>query len=1106
MAQSNLEQVGKGLELLRAGLLPFAARELAARYKDQVWASGVEPHISNAVGLDARRAAGHVADKFNALDVQALLVVLWGTWNEVFHAKLGHAGRSYVSELREVRNKWAHQQAFTNDDTYRALDTMTRVLEMVSAKESEQTDAMRRDVRRRAAEDETRRDQKRVEATASGAAPALRPWREIITPHPDVASGRYTQAEFAADLSAVYAGVAEDEYKDPLEFFQRTYLTEGLTYLLRLAMQRLAGLGGDSVVDLQTNFGGGKTHSLLAVYHLFGGVLAPNQVAGLDKLMKEAGVSALPQAKRAVLVGQKINVATPQIKPDGTRVSTLWGEMAHQLGGAAGYKWVAEADQRGVNPGSETLRQLFDQHGPALILIDEWVAFLRNLVNQEGLPAGTFESNISFAQSLTEAANQSKAALVLVSLPQSDIEMGGPAGEAALGQLRQFVGRMAAVWQPVSANEGFEIVRRRLFQSVTNISARDHVCALFAKMYRDAKGEFPEDSAKAEYEQRLKSSYPIHPELFDRLYKDWSTLDQFQRTRGVLRLMAGVIHDLWEREDKNLLIMPGNLPMDNLNVRTELRRYLGDSWSAVIDNDIDGADSRPMNIDRSVPNLGRYSASRRVARTIFLGSAPSVAAQKVRGLETVRINLGCVQPGESAAIFGDALRRMSNELSYLFTDGNRYWYDVHRNIVREALDRAVQQAAEDVYAEIIRRLRTIKERGNFTGLHVGLPSSDIPDEQSARLVMLHPAHTFAKGNSAAHTEAKTILEWRGTAPRNFRNMLVFLAPDAKRAAELEQAARQYLAWSSISAQPQFLNMDQAQIKQAETQLKTANTTLEDRLKETYQWLLVPQQEGTAPITWDEVRISSGDDSIVQRASKKLESSGQLIPKWSATNLKVDLDRWLWNGQPHLSTKKLWEYLCSYPYLSRLKDESVLIEAIREGIRGREAFGYAARVNTQGTDDNRYEALSFGKAGATIYINADAVLVTPAAAARQQEAEAAKVREAESASDTVYATTLSSASAPTLGVREPAAGAQPQAAPRRIIRFFAATQLDPLRLSRDAGRISEEVVQHLLTLAGANVDITIEIQASALQGIPDNVVRTVSENCRTLKFRTHEFEE
>ena len=507
-----------------------------------------------------------------------------------------------------------------------------------------------------------------------------KPWREVVVPHADVASGRYQQAEFAADLWQAYlhdhpelrsaaeqagraapAGQGDREYLDPVEFFRRTYLTESLKGLLASAARRITGGGGDLVVQLQTNFGGGKTHSMLAVYHLCSTV-APSELAGVDALMREAGAPALPEVRRVVLVGNRISPGNPVTKPDGTEVRTLWGELAWQLGGAAAHARLARDDEHATSPG-DTLRQLLVEYGPCLILIDEWVAYARQLHDQSDLPAGSFETQFTFAQALTESVKLAGNCLLVVSLPASDstasphaqaddVEVGGQRGREALDRLRNVIGRIESSWRPASAEEGFEIVRRRLFEpsaDAAQFKDRDVVARAFADLYRGQHQEFPAECRDADYEQRIKAAYPIHPEIFDRLYGDWSTLVTFQRTRGVLRLMAAVIHSLWEKGDRNPLILPANLSVDDPQVQFELTRYLPDHWVPVIEKDVDGPSALPQRIDREVANLGKYSACRRVARAVC-----SCAATRTRWRR--RSGSGCAPPCARPAASAESMR------------------------------------------------------------------------------------------------------------------------------------------------------------------------------------------------------------------------------------------------------------------------------------------------------------------------------------------------------------------------------------------------------------------------------------------------------------------
>lgn len=1107
MAKKHNELIGSGLELLRKALSPYIKRQLKAVYKDKWWSVGAEPHVSRLPELKTKLAKAKDDDsRFEALDIAALLTVLNNSWNEAFQADLGNAGRSYVNELRDVRNKWAHQTPFSLEDTHRAFDTMTRLLEMVAAPERVETAEITRKIMMEINE-QSKASQPALMQTASGALSTLKPWREIATPHPDVSGGRYQQAEFAADLYQVITGRASSEYANPKEFFQRTYFTEGLSQLLARAWLRLSGAGGDPVVELQTNFGGGKTHSLLALYHLFGGKIQMGEVAGIENLSQHSKnlPAKLPIANRAVLACNYLSVDTPWKKPDGTIIRTLWGEMAWQLGGKEGYKLVAESDKNSVSPGGEILTQLFERFGPALILIDEWVVYARQLIGKENLPAGSFDVSMSFVQALTEAAKAAGNTLLVAAIPASDAEVGGENGRIALDRIRNVFGRVEAIWKPASAEEAFEIVRRRLFEPLSSQAAkdRDAVCRAFAEMYRNNRGDFPPESREAAYEERMQKAYPIHPELFDRLYQDWSTLERFQLTRGVLRLMASVIYELWVRGDQSLLILPGNLPLDSQAVRTEFTRHLPDGWSAVIDKDIDGTASHPFKLDRDNPNLARYSASRRVARAVFIGSAPTSASQKVRGLEEVRVKIGCAQPGETVATFGDALRRLSEQLTYLYSDGSRYWFDTRPTITRIAADRAAtyERKPDVVEDEIIRRLRQIvaRDRGEFSAVHTApSESNDVPDEKSCRLVILSPKypHRARTGESVALQTAQEILDRRGNSPRLYRNMLLFLSADVDRLPELQQAIRSWLAWTSIDDEKEQLNLDPATQRQVKNQLTNLEETITERLRETYCYLLVPTQEGTEAVVWQSHRLQG--ENLVGRASRKLISDQQMIVSWSPALLRMELDKWLWKEQEHLSIRQIWEYLTQYLYLSRLKDEQVLIEAVRAGVGSltwKDFFAYASAVR----DDGRYVGLIAG-ANPAVTLDGASVLVKPETAQRQIDEEAASQSTLQPDSHQPAGTVGEAVT----GVISPELTGE--SAPRVLRRFHGSVELDPTRMGRDAGRIADEVIAHLTSLVGAKAKITLEISVEVPNGIPEDRVRIVSENCNTLKFKGHGFEE
>ncbi len=398
----------------------------------------------------------------------------------------------------------------------------------------------------------------------------IKPWREVVTPHQNVLEGTFQESEFAADLNKVANGTASREYQNPGLFFERTYITEGMKLMLESVAKRMTGLGGDPVVQLQTAFGGGKTHAMLAVYHMATGEEPANSLPGLYSILSGMNITDLPPAHVAILDGNSLSPSQPREK-GGFTINTLWGEMAWQLGGEEGYCMVEGADQDGTSPGKEILADLFTKFGPAIVLMDETVAYIRQLAEDKTYPGGTFGSNLAFLQALTEAAGHVNNAMVIASLPESDLEAGGERGKQALSQIQHLFHRVEAIWKPVSSEEGFEIVRRRIFTPLTDIEARDEVCQAYADMYIQAEN-YPAETRETGYLERLKSSYPLHPEVFDRLYDDWATMENFQRTRGVLRLMAMVVHRLWVDGNKDLMIMPGSIPLYDNTIKSELVR------------------------------------------------------------------------------------------------------------------------------------------------------------------------------------------------------------------------------------------------------------------------------------------------------------------------------------------------------------------------------------------------------------------------------------------------------------------------------------------------------------------------------------------------------
>lgn len=1126
----NHTLITDGFDILLNALVPFEVQELVKAYGQEWWQKGVYGKLYE----DQRRDLpenGRLEELAQTIDLAKALLLLEINWSDVFRKVLPRDCKNWAIELKGTRNKWAHQgiSGINDSDTWRALDTMSRLCSQIDTEAEARINALLRQVR-------YGNELGSVAVTSNAKIPESKPgrvsetvavsdlpsWRDVMEPHQDVAEGRYRNAEFAADLAQVARGEGSLEYRDPVEFFGRTYVTEGMKGLLVQALRRVSGLGGEPVIQLKTAFGGGKTHSMLALYHLLRSRDLLDRIPNVAPVLKEAGVSEVPEVHVAVIVGTALNPAKAKRPADmpGITVNTIWGEIAYQLAVSSHnpnlYEYVREADRRGVSPGSEALAEMFDASGCALVLVDELVAYAKKLYGADKLPAGSFDNFITFIQELTEAARASKRSVVVASIPESDREIGGESGQRALEAIEHTFGRMEAIWKPVSASEGFEVVRRRLFLNCKDTAARDAVCNAFSKMYASNAADFPVEARELEYRDRMVSCYPIHPEVFDRLYEDWATLETFQRTRGVLRLMAAVIHELWMSHDESPMIMPGSLPLDVPGVRDELTRYLDENWNGVVDSEIDGKGSVPYKTDQSNQRYGRILASRRVARTIMLGSAPDVAGQSARGIERSRIRLGTVQPGESIAVFNDALGTLQTSSSFLYSDGsgNRYWYDTRPTLRKLMEDRAQQLDRSDVMYEIEQRLKGLRKTSPFSGLHVCPTSTlDVPDEMSLRLVILPPSspHRGGSDDSPAIKSASETLSIRGTAPRRYKNMLVFVACDGTSISDLEQAARGYLAWRSISDNRESLNLDMAQQRETNQSVQRAEQTLTTRVQEAYSWLIAPRVDllsGSLDILWDTDRIAGGSEDVVHKAARKLISNEAAITQWAPALLRMELDKVLWKDKRDIQIKQLWEYLCTYCYLPRLASYDVLEDAIRQGLASEEYFGIA-----DGIGEDRYLNLTLGEPRARI--NQSDFLVKPAVAAEQIERESRPPRSVPPQSDrsegnpwvsippgsnppgTGGDTTIS-----TTGVSPTSVPPSTQTMPTT---FVMSARLDNTRVMKNMQSIMEEIVNPLDSLDDVEIELSFEVRAHTASGITKPVERTISENCDTLHIDDFRFD-
>lgn len=939
---------------------------------------------------------------------------------------------------------------------------------------------------------------------------SLKPWREIARPHKDVLEGTFKQSEFAADITQVATGTAPPDYQDARMFFSRTFITEGMRLLLSSVAQRLSGQGGDPVIQLQTAFGGGKTHTMLAVFHLASRKVSTSELDGIPPILDAAGITELPQARVAVIDGIALAPSQELVKKDGQKVTTLWGELGWQLLGEEGLAMLQDSDEQGTSPGKSLLVELLSKAAPCVVLVDELVAFLRQFEPGKTYRAGTFDSNLSFIQALTEAMKAVPNAMLLASLPESELEVGGTQGVRALNSLEKYFGRVESVWKPVASEEAFEIVRRRLFESAGAKAEVEAVCRRFADFYKENAGKFPLETQTSGYYDRLCSSYPIHPEIFDRLYQDWSTLDKFQRTRGVLQYMAIVIHRLWVSENRDALIMPGSIDLADGNVRNKSIHYLPQGWEPVIEREVDGPRSEAHEIDNRDTRFGSVQAARRSMRTIFLGSAPSGTGQVVKGIQVERVLLGAVQPGQTLGVFEDVLKRLRDRLHYLYSEQDRFWLDTKPNLRREMESRLQGVTREELTDLLKAKVRSVfASNHSFSGIHVFAQSGDIPDEygQGPRLVVLPPSAAYSRADGkAAFTVAEDILSKRGEQPRQKRNRLIFFAPDYDVVNRLKEAGRVLIAWQGIVSDIDEgnLNLDLFQAKQAKKNRDGAEQTLKQVVRDCYKWLLCPSEDfvaGRPELHWEAVIVSTAAVNLVAEIENKLKEEEWLVTEWSPIHLKNLLEKWYFrDGSVEVSALKVFQDCCHYLYMPRLLNDEVFKGALNAGVDSSDFFGFAA-----GKDNDKYLGFAFERS-TMVTLDADALLIQRDAAHAYREASKPPATTELPAGDAKGGDYTVTPEQPVGGsvVGTPSVDSTSQTAAKK--HFYGTVNIDPVKAKMNFAEIFDEVIEQFTTRVGVNVRISIEIQADSGSGFDESLQRTISENCNVLKFSSAEFEE
>lgn len=700
----------------------------------------------------------------------------------------------------------------------------------------------------------------------------MKPFSTIAIPHRDILEGRLTMDVFAADLWEVFKERAPDEYQDPDVFFRKTHITKGLENILSVTEKRLKGEGGDPVIQLQTPFGGGKTHALIALYH---------------KTKKW-------KANLVVIDGTALD----------PKDITLWEEMERQI-----TENIRELKGR-TSPGREKLRALFEAHQPLLILMDE---VLQYTTKASGIKVGnsTLASQVlAFIQEITGTIKTLDKSLFILTLPSSVLEHYDEAAERLFQQLQKTTGRMEKVYTPVEEEEIYQVIRKRLFSNIEEKEAREVIEEFLD--YAEREKIIPEGLEPAEYRKKFIKSYPFQPEVIDILYKRWGSFPTFQRTRGVLRLLSLVVYSL--KDTKNPFIRLSDFDLKNDEIKMELIKHIGQEYDGIVAQDITSSDAGAKKVDRSLGDAyTSFSFGTKAATSIFMYS---FSGGPERGATINEVKLSGVDLSVPSSIVVEAVSKLKENLFYLQSDG-KFFFTNQPNLNLILLTKMEGIGNEEFRVQEKNLLTTNLKKEHFGVFLWPKVSRDIPDTKELKLIVQE---------NQFRQRCKDFLENYGERPRVYRNTLLFLCPMDSERKRFEDFLKKKLAWQLIE-KDKTLRLTDGQKKETKKNINQAETDSKENIRDLYRIVFVPAKDDLKEI--DLGRLTYGTDiSIDKEIYDRLRNEGEVLPKLEPLTIK---ERYL-KDKDFVETKNILESSFKTPGEIRIVSDEVLKDSIKAGVK------------------------------------------------------------------------------------------------------------------------------------------------------------------------------
>jgi predicted AAA+ superfamily ATPase len=713
----------------------------------------------------------------------------------------------------------------------------------------------------------------------------LKPWYKTATPREDLREDKPLDAsEFAVHLDQVRDKRAPEVYQNPARFFERTFLTQSLSGLAIEVLRRLSGLKTETsaVFNMTTQFGGGKTHSLLLLYHLASHGDAARGWQGVGRLRDLAGVKEIPQAKVAVFVGTEFDPISGRGGSDGTPLrQTPWGEIAYQLGGDEALAVLKEHEKQGIAPGGDVIREFLPPDKPVLILMDELMNFVSRS-RKSGMAAQLY----SFLHNLSEEARGRDNMVLAVSIPASELEMSAE-DFSDYDRLKKLLDRVGKAVMMSAESETSEIIRRRLFEwderQLTPdgriMLTRDAIatCDAYGAWVREHRQQIPDwfdiDSAQ----DAFAATYPFHPTVLSVFERKWQALPRFQQTRGILRLLALWVAKSYQAGFKgghrDALIGLGTAPLDDSVFRAALFEQLGEHrLEAAVTTDICGKkDSHAIRLDNEATEaISKGRIHRKVATSIFFESNGGIARADASAPE---IRLDVAEPDTDIGNIETALEALTDSCYYLTVERNRYHFSFRENLNKRYADRRANIKPETIEERVRGEVAKVFS-GQSPLERVFFPerSNQVPDRPVLALIVLSPEKSL-EDEKKTNALVETIVRESGTSGRTFKSALLFAVPQAP--GQIREDARRLLAWEEIQTELPGISVDDAQRNQLVDNLKKAQRDLKENVWRTYKNVMLLGKDNQVHTIDLGLAHSSAAESLIQFIVNQLRQADEI---------------------------------------------------------------------------------------------------------------------------------------------------------------------------------------------------------------------------------------